>query len=64
MFMDYVFEEANWKSYDSRMSEVIDAMKKIIKLHPKTQTYHFIDIAKKIFSGSNLKNKETILLLL
>ncbi len=46
------------------MNEVIEAMRKIIKLQPKTQTYHFIDMAKKIFTGNNLKNKETALLLL
>ena len=46
------------------MNEVVEAMKKIIKLLPKTQTYHFIDMAKKVFAGNNLKNKETALLLL
>lgn len=61
---DSVLELKKWAEIDEKIKQVILGIKKIIKLKPNTQTYHFIDVAKRLHKQSNVRNKESILVLI
>lgn len=61
---DQIAELKKWSEIDQKLKEAIEAVKKITKLGPSTQTYQFLDAAKMIHKGSNMRNKEVSLELL
>ena len=51
-WVDKVLEEPSWKEKERFMLEFCNELRPIRKLNPKTKTYMYVDLFKKMFAQS------------
>lgn len=55
-----VMEQQKWKDKKEMLDELIAELNKIPKLNPKTNTHHFVTLARKLFSENNIMVQVTM----